>query len=80
MVTWELSRVLFAFDFLVAQRQGIKKSQDFLKRDPDALGLPEYKLKVVNIWKMDGTGGLEVVVLWAVWLISMICKNCKKKW
>ena len=26
------------------------------------LGLPEYKLKVVNICKMDRTGGLEVVV------------------
>ena len=26
-------------------------------------GLPEYKLKVVNICEMDGTGGLEVVVL-----------------
>ena len=26
------------------------------------LGLPEYKLKVVNIRKMDGTGGLEVAV------------------
>ena len=29
------------------------------------LGLPEYKLKVVNICKMHGTGGLEVVVLCA---------------
>ena len=37
MVTWELLHLLVAFDFLVAQRQGIKKSQDFLKRDPDAL-------------------------------------------
>ena len=28
------------------------------------LGLPEYKLKIVNICiKMEGTGGLEVVVL-----------------
>ena len=27
------------------------------------LGLPEYKLKLVNICKMSGTGGLEVVVL-----------------
>ena len=27
------------------------------------LGLPEYKLKVANICKMDGTGGLEFVVL-----------------
>ena len=26
-------------------------------------GLPEYKLKVVNICKMHGTGVLEVVVL-----------------
>ena len=26
------------------------------------LGLPEYKLKVVNICEMHGTGGLEVVV------------------
>ena len=27
------------------------------------LGLPEYRLKVVNICKMHGTGGHEVVVL-----------------
>ena len=27
------------------------------------LGLPEYKLKVVNICEMHGTGGREVVVL-----------------
>ena len=27
------------------------------------LRLPEYKLEVVNICKMDGTGGLEVVAL-----------------
>ena len=26
------------------------------------LGLPKYKLKVVNICEMNGTGGLEVVV------------------
>ena len=31
--------------------------------DGHTLGLPEYKLKVVNICKMHGTGGLEVVVL-----------------
>ena len=31
--------------------------------DRPTLGLPEYKLKVVNICKMHGTGGLEVVVL-----------------
>ena len=31
--------------------------------DRPILGLPEYKLKVVNICKMDGTGGFEVVVL-----------------
>ena len=31
--------------------------------DRPTLGLPEYKLKVVNICKMHRTGGLEVVVL-----------------
>ena len=34
-----------------------------LLNDRPTLGLPEYKLKVVNICKMHGTGGLEVVVL-----------------
>ena len=34
-----------------------------LLTDRPSLGLPEYKLKVVNICKMHGTGGLEVVVL-----------------
>ena len=34
-----------------------------LLTDRPTLGLPEYKLKVVNICKMHGTGGLEVVVL-----------------
>ena len=34
-----------------------------LLTDRPALGLPEYKFKVVNIGKMHGTGGLEVVVL-----------------
>ena len=34
-----------------------------LLTDRPILGLPEYKLKVVNICKMHGTGGLEVVVL-----------------
>ena len=34
-----------------------------LLTDRPILGLPEYKLKVVNICNMDGTGGLEVVVL-----------------
>ena len=34
-----------------------------LLTDRHILGLPEYKLKVVNICKIDGTGGLEVVVL-----------------
>ena len=29
------------------------------------LALPEYKLKVVNICEIHGTGGLEVVVLCA---------------
>ena len=33
--------------------------------DRTTLGLPEYKLKVVNIFKMHGTEGLEVVVLCA---------------
>ena len=33
--------------------------------DRPTLGLPKYKLKVVNICKMHGTGGLEVVVLCA---------------
>ena len=37
----------------------------FLLTDRPTLGLPEYKLKVVNICKMDGTRGLEVVVLCA---------------
>ena len=36
-----------------------------LLTDRPTLGLPEYKLKVVNICKMLGTGGLEVVVLYA---------------
>ena len=31
--------------------------------DRSTIGLPEYKLKVVNICKMHRTGGLEVVVL-----------------
>ena len=31
--------------------------------DKPTLGLPEYKLKVVNICKMHGTRGLEIVVL-----------------
>ena len=31
--------------------------------DRPTLCLPEYKLKIVNICKMHGTGGLEVVVL-----------------
>ena len=34
-----------------------------LLTDRLTLGLPEYKLKAVNICKMHGTGGLEVVVL-----------------
>ena len=34
-----------------------------LLTDTPIPGLPEYKLKVVNICKMDGKGGLEVVVL-----------------
>ena len=42
-----------------------------LLTDRSTLGLPEKKLKVVNICKMHGRGGLEVVVL---------CRNCKKKW
>ena len=36
-----------------------------LLTDRPTLGLPEYKLKVVNICKMYGTGGLEVAVLYA---------------
>ena len=36
-----------------------------LLTDRPTLCLPEYKLKVVNICKMHGTGGLEVVVLCA---------------
>ena len=34
-----------------------------LLTDRPTLGLPEYKLKVVSICKIHGTGGLEVVVL-----------------
>ena len=34
-----------------------------LLTDRPTPGLPEYKLKVVNICKMHGTSGLEVVVL-----------------
>ena len=34
-----------------------------LLTDRPILGLPEYKLKVVDICKMDRTGGLEVLVL-----------------
>ena len=34
-----------------------------LSTDRPTLGLPEYKLKVVNICKMHETGGHEVVVL-----------------
>ena len=34
-----------------------------LLTDRPTLGLPEYKLKVVNICKMDRTEGLQVVVL-----------------
>ena len=33
-----------------------------LLTDRPTLGLPEYKLKVVNICNMDGTRALEVVV------------------
>ena len=36
-----------------------------LLTDRPTLGLPEYKLKVVNICKMHGTGSLEIVVLCA---------------
>ena len=36
-----------------------------LLTDRPTLGLPEYKLKVVNISKVHGTGGLEVVMLCA---------------
>ena len=50
-----------------------------LLTDRPTLGLPEYKLKVVNICKMHGTGGLEVVVLCAFGSISTIHRNCKKK-
>ena len=35
----------------------------FFLTDRPTLGLPEYRLKAVNICKMHGTGGLEVVVL-----------------
>ena len=35
----------------------------FLLADRPTLGLPEYKLKVLNICKMHGTWGLEAVVL-----------------
>ena len=38
-----------------------------LLTDRPILGLPEYKLKVVNIRKMDGTGGLE---LWCYELLT----------
>ena len=34
-----------------------------LLTDRPTLSLSEYKLKVVNICKMHGTGGLDVVVL-----------------
>ena len=34
-----------------------------LLTDRPTLDLPKYKLKVVNIFKMRGTGGLEFVVL-----------------
>ena len=34
-----------------------------LLTDRPTLGLTEYKFNVVNICKMHGTGGLEVVVL-----------------
>ena len=34
-----------------------------LLTDRPILGLPEYKLEVVNICKMDETGGVEAVVL-----------------
>ena len=50
-----------------------------LLTDRPILSLPEDKLKVVIICKMHGTGGLEVVVLWAFWPISTICRNCNKK-
>ena len=36
-----------------------------LLTDRPTLGLPEYKLKVANMCKMDGSGGPEVLVLWA---------------
>ena len=45
--------------------------------DRPTLGLPEYKLKVVNICKMQGTGGLEDVVLRPFRPISTICRNYK---
>ena len=50
-----------------------------LLTDRPTLGLPEYKLKVVNICKMHETEGLEVVVLCTFCSISTICRNCKKK-
>ena len=34
-----------------------------LLTDRPTQGLPEYKLKVINICKMHGTGGIEDVVL-----------------
>ena len=37
----------------------------YLAKEGGAVGLPENKLKVANICKMHGTGGVEVVVLCA---------------
>ena len=43
------------------------------------LSLPEYKLKVVNICEMHGTGGREVVVLDQFQRYVEIVRKLKKK-
>ena len=49
-----------------------------LLTDRPTLGLAEFKLKVVNICKMQGTRGFEVVVLCAFSPISTICAHYEK--
>ena len=41
------------------------------------LDLPEYKLKIVNICEMHGTGGGGGVKLWCLTDFH-VCRNCKK--
>ena len=53
----------FRLTYLAKGEEGACLTFCLFLTDRPTLGLPEYKLKVVNICKMQGTGGLEVVVL-----------------